>query len=112
CIALAFGAGGSAGTGGLEIWPLFGTTNQLLAGLTLLVLSVFLMKLGRPTLYTLIPFAFVLSMTIFALLIQLAGFWNQGRYFLVAMDLLILVATIWVALEALGALSKARRAKR
>ncbi len=112
CIALAFGAGGSGGTGGLEIWPLFGTTNQLLAGLTLLVLSVFLMKLGRPTRYTLIPFAFVLSMTIFALLIQLAGFWDQGRYFLAATDLLILVATIWVALEALGALSKARRAGR
>ena len=49
CLVLAFGAGGGAGTGGLVIWPLFGTTNQLLAGLTLLVLSVFLLKKGRPT---------------------------------------------------------------
>jgi carbon starvation protein len=109
CVALAFGAGGGAGTGGLAIWPLFGTTNQLLAGLTLLVLSVFLLKKGRPTIYTLAPMAFLLTMTILALLVQLAGFWQQERYFLVFMDLVILVVTIWVALEALGALMKARR---
>ncbi len=108
CLMLAFGAGGGAGTGGLEIWPLFGTTNQLLAGLTLLVLSVFLMKKGRPTIYTLVPFVFLLTMTIFALLVQLVGFWEQGRYFLVFLDVLILVATIWVALESLGALKRAR----
>ncbi len=109
CVALAFGAGGGAGTGGLAIWPLFGTTNQLLAGLTLLVLSVFLMKKGRPTVYTLVPMAFLLVMTILALLVQLAQFWRDGRYFLVFMDLVILVVTIWVALEALGALQRARR---
>ncbi|TVP56519.1 MAG: carbon starvation protein A [Gemmatimonadales bacterium] len=108
CLMLAFGAGGGAGTGGLEIWPLFGTTNQLLAGLTLLVLSVFLMKKGRPTIYTLVPFVFLLTMTLYALLVQLVGFWEQGRYFLVFLDVLILVATIWVALESLGALKRAR----
>ena len=108
CLMLAFGAGGGAGTGGLEIWPLFGTTNQLLAGLTLLVLSVFLMKKGRRTVFTLVPFVFLLTMTIFALLVQLVGFWEQGRYFLVFLDVLILVATIWVALESLGALKRAR----
>lgn len=109
CLALAFGAGGSAGAGGLAIWPLFGTTNQLLAGLTLLVLSVFLMKSGRRTVFTIVPFVFLLSMTIFALLVQLVGFWQNGRYFLAAMDVLILVATIWVALESLGALRTAKR---
>ena len=107
CLALAFGAGGGAGTGGLVIWPLFGTTNQLLAGLTLLVLSVFLLKLGRPTIYTLLPFAFLLTVTILALRDQLLGFWSQGQIFLVVMDVVILGATIWVALEALVALRRA-----
>jgi len=37
CLGLAFGAGGPSGEGGMLIWPLFGTTNQLLAGLTLLL---------------------------------------------------------------------------
>ena len=36
------------GAGGMRIWPLFGTTNQLLAGLTLLIVSLFLLRLRRP----------------------------------------------------------------
>ena len=106
CIALAFGAGGGAGTGGLVIWPLFGTTNQLLAGLTLLILSVILMKLGRGTVYTLVPMVFLLFMTFFALLVQLADFWRQGQYFLLGLDLLILGAAIWVGLEAVATLRR------
>ena len=108
CVVLAFGAGGSAGAGGLIIWPLFGTTNQLLAGLTLLVISVLLLKLGRPVVYTLVPMAFVLAMTALALLIQLAEFWSTGNYFLVFLDGLILVAAILVALEAFAALRRVR----
>jgi carbon starvation protein len=109
CIALAFGAGGGAGTGGMIIWPLFGTTNQLLAGLTLLVISVLLLKLGRPVKYTLIPLTFLLIMATWALIIQLAQFWRNQQYFLVFMDVLILGATILVALEAVAALQKARK---
>jgi carbon starvation protein len=109
CIALAFGAGGGAGTGGMVIWPLFGTTNQLLAGLTLLVVSVYLLKLGRPTLYTVAPLSFLMVMAIAALLVQLRAFWIAGSYFLVVLDVLILVAAVWVALEALAALQRARR---
>jgi len=112
CLVLAFGAGSGAGTGGLVIWPLFGTTNQLLAALTLVVLSVYLMKQRRPTVYTLVPFAFLITMTILALLVQLRGFWDTGRYVLVVMDIVILAATIWVALEALGALGRTRRENR
>ena len=109
CVALAFGAGGAAGSGGLAIWPLFGTTNQLLAGLTLLVISVMLVKLGRPAVFTLLPMVFLLLMTIAALLYQLWGFYDQGNWLLVVMDLVILVAAIWVALEAMAAFQKARR---
>jgi carbon starvation protein len=112
CLILAFGAGQGAGTGGLVIWPLFGTTNQLLAALTLVVLSVFLMKKGRPTVYTLVPFVFLITMTIMALLVQLRGFWETGRYVLVLMDIVILAATIWVALEALAALRRARNGEK
>jgi carbon starvation protein len=108
CVVLAFGAGGGAGAGGMVIWPLFGTTNQLLAGLTLLVVSVLLLKMRRPVVYTLVPMSFVLVMSALALLVQLNGFWNSGDYFLVFMDALILAATILVALEAFAALKRAR----
>jgi carbon starvation protein len=112
CLLLAFGAGGGAGTGGLVIWPLFGTTNQLLAALTLLVLSVFLMKLGRKSRYTLIPFAFLITMATLALIVQLRQFWGQERYVLVGLGFVILVAAIFVALESIGALWGAHAARR
>ena len=109
CIALAFGAGGASGTGGMMIWPLFGTTNQLLAGLTLLVVSLMLLKLGRPVWFTLLPMAFLLTMTIVALLFQLWGFFMAGNWLLVFMDLLILVAAFMVALEAMSAFMQEKR---
>ena len=109
CIALAFGAGEGGGTGGLEIWPLFGTTNQLLAALTPLILSVMLLKRRRGTIYTLVPFAFLVTMTVWALLVQLRGYWEAGNIPLVAIDIVILITAIWVGLEALGALNRSRK---
>ena len=49
----------AGGKGGLILWPLFGTTNQLVAGVTLLVVSVWLRRQGRPVVYTLVPMIFV-----------------------------------------------------
>ncbi|MBK1872870.1 carbon starvation protein A [Marinobacter sp. 1-3A] len=108
CLALAFGAGGADGSGGLLIWPLFGTTNQLLAGLTLLVVTVMLVRKGSPTFYTLAPLVFVLAMSLFALLIQLKGFYDKADWFLFTMDLVVLVAAIFVTLECIAALKRAK----
>ena len=111
CLLLAFGAGGGGG-GGLIIWPLFGTSNQLLGALTLMVMTVFLTKLGRATWVTIVPLTFLIVMTIPALLIQLRQFWIAGNYLLIVMDLLILVASILVALEGMSAIGRARRERR
>lgn len=108
CLLLAFGAGGADGSGGLIIWPLFGTTNQLLAGLTLLVITVMLVRLKRPMWYTLAPLCFLLVMTILALLLQLRTFWNQGNMFLLVLDIVVLIAAIMVAMECAAALKRSR----
>ncbi|OEY65511.1 carbon starvation protein A [Marinobacter sp. X15-166B] len=108
CLALAFGAGGADGSGGLLIWPLFGTTNQLLAGLTLLVITVMLVRRGSPTFFTLAPLVFVLTMTLYALLIQLKGFYDKGDWFLLGLDLVVLFAAILVTLECVSALKRAK----
>src|SRR5699024_6319638 len=60
CLLLAFGAGGASGSGGLLIWPLFGTTNQLLAGLTLLVIAVMLVRRRINTGIVVWPLTFLL----------------------------------------------------
>jgi len=92
------------------IWPLFGTTNQLLAGLTLLVISVMLVKQGRPTIYTLVPMVFVVAMSFVAALYQLWDLYTSGNYFLVAVDLLIVVTAVFVMLEAGSAFMREKRA--
>jgi carbon starvation protein len=105
CLALAFGAGAD-GAGGMIIWPLFGTTNQLLAGLTLSIISVILIRQGRPAVFTAVPLAFLLTMSIYALLVQLGQFYAQKNWLLLVMDIVILLAALWVALEAAIAMGR------
>lgn len=106
CLALAFGAGGASGSGGLIIWPLFGSTNQILAGLTLLVVSVMLIKLGRPAKYTMIPMVFVLITASWAALIKLKEFWIAGNWLLVTIDMIVVITTFMVILEAASVISR------
>ncbi len=108
CLLLAFGAGGADGSGGMIIWPLFGTTNQLLAGLTLLVITVMLVHLRRPMWYTLAPLCFLLVMTVTALIFQLRTFYEQQNWFLLGLDIVVLVAAILVAMECAAALKRHR----
>jgi len=111
CMLLAFGAGGASGSGGLIIWPLFGSTNQILAGLTLLVISVMLMKYGRPARYTMLPMIFVLVTSSWAALIKLKEFYEAENWLLVTIDVIVVITTFLVILEAASVISKIRREK-
>ena len=51
----------------LEFWTLFGASNQLLAALTLLSITVWLYKARRRIAFTLLPMLFVLAITLWAL---------------------------------------------
>lgn len=69
----------ATGAGGFKtFWTLFGSSNQLLAALTLLGISVWLRRTGRPCWYTVLPMIFVFAITVWALLAQTLGFW-AGR---------------------------------
>lgn len=48
------------------IWPVFGATNQLLAGLALLAVTVWLKRTGRSWLFAGIPMVFMVGMTLTA----------------------------------------------
>ena len=54
----------------LKFWVLFGSSNQLLAALTLLGVTVWLAKSGRAWWFTAAPMAFVMIITVWALLRQ------------------------------------------
>ncbi|HAY46140.1 MAG TPA: carbon starvation protein A [Gammaproteobacteria bacterium] len=112
CLVLAFGAGGTEGNGGMTIWPLFGSTNQILAGMTLLVLSVMLIKKKRPALVTLIPMVFVLCMSALASTIIFMQFLRAGNYLLMAINAVVLITSLLVVLESLSVISKERAKQR
>ncbi|MDO5492434.1 MAG: carbon starvation protein A [Nesterenkonia sp.] len=110
-LALTFSQGGD-GSGGLLIWPLFGTTNQLMAALTLVILTIMLMRKGRPFLPVLIPGLFVLVMSAWAAFVQLGTFFRDGEWLLLSIDVAIIVAAAWVLVEAVIAMSRARHLPR
>jgi carbon starvation protein len=51
-------------------WSLFGTSNQLLAALSLLAITVWLKRMGKPIWYVVVPMVFVMAVTVVALAIQ------------------------------------------
>ena len=50
-----------------KFWTLFGASNQLLAALTLLAITVWLHQARRRIAFTLLPMLFVLTITLWAL---------------------------------------------
>lgn len=75
------------------VWPLFGTANQLLAALVLLVLTVWLLRRKKNYLWTLLPMAFMLSMTVWSL-VQLIVLYKLSLIGGICALLLLLAALI------------------
>jgi carbon starvation protein len=98
----------AGGKGGLILWPLFGTTNQLVASVTLLIVSVWLQKLGRPIVYTLAPMLFVGTATAIAMFGELQGYYANfdQQWLLAGIGSLILALDFWVVYEGLRMLTR------
>jgi carbon starvation protein len=107
-LALVLAVTQAGGKGGLILWPLFGTTNQLLAGVTLLVVSIWLRRAGRPYVYTLVPMLLVAAATVSAMISEVRGYFVDQNWLLAAMGTLILACDIWVILEGTRVLVAAR----
>jgi len=97
---------------GLALWQLFGTVNQLLAGLALLVVTLYLYQRGRNYWLTGLPMLFMLGSTLVAMLSNLRSFqaqWSEGGAILFIVGSILLILAVWLAYEALGALRRFRR---
>ncbi|MGQ9881712.1 MAG: carbon starvation CstA family protein [Armatimonadota bacterium] len=93
---------------GSILWQLFGASNQLLAGLSLLVVSLYLRALGRPVLYTATPMVFMLTVTVSALAWSMVAFWRQGNWLLLGIGGGILALALWLVKEAVDTLRQPR----
>ena len=110
CMMLAFGvsAGNYPGDGGSLIWPVFGGTNQILASMTLLLISIYLMRLGRTPKYILAPMVFILAMAFWASTWYIVRHYQTEQWALVIIEVLVMITSVMVILEALSVIAKLR----
>jgi len=93
---------------GLFLWTLFGTTNQILAGLTLLTVTIYLYRKKKPILYTMLPMLLVLGATISGMVMGIIKAINQQQWTVAAVGAVIFMLAGWVLLEALIVVNKVR----
>lgn len=92
-----------------KLWPLFGATNQLLAGLSLVVVTLWMYATGRRWIYLGVPMVLVLSISALSMALSLADYLAKGDYLLLVAGSLVLALEIWIVLEASAALRRLRR---
>ena len=85
---------------GWVLWPIFGASNQMLAALTLMVLTLYFWQRKKPILPLLIPMIFILLITISSLFIK-AGQFLESNLFLFGLDILLIVLIGWMIIEGL-----------
>lgn len=91
------------------IWPLFGATNQMLAGLALLTITVYLVKKNKPIGYTMIPMIFMIIMTTWGMVANFRSYLAAGNMLLTVINGLIILLELWMIVEAVTVLSKSRQ---
>jgi len=87
------------GQGAFTLWPLFGCTNQLLAGLSLLVLTVYLAKKKYPIYFTMIPMILMVGLSAYALFIQVNRFYQSRNFLLFSIGIIVLILEVWMVVE-------------
>lgn len=102
----------AAGTGGLILWPLFGATNQLLAGLAFMVLVFYLWRRGKPVFFAALPMLAMLLMPAWALLWQMfnvdSGWFHKEQWLLFGFGAVITALQIWMVIEGFLLLPKVK----
>ncbi len=99
---------GSMRQAGWVLWPIFGASNQMLAALTLMVLTLYYWQKKRPILPLLIPMFFVMGITITALVANAIQFYGQNSI-LFGLTIILMGLIIWMAYEGVNKVLEIRR---
>lgn len=71
------------------LWPIFGTANQMLAALSLLAVSSWLLLRKRKALFTLLPAVFMMATTLASLGILFRQYLRQKNFILLGADIVL-----------------------
>lgn len=105
----------NAGKGGLILWPLFGATNQLLGGLSFLVIAFYLWRRGIAVWFVVLPMIFMLVVPMWAMVWQVfigetnAPSWiSEGKWLLVSIAITTMILEVWMVIEAIKLFPRAK----
>jgi len=88
------------------IWPIFGSSNQLLAGLALLGATAWLAHMGKKYAVTLYPMIFMIAVTVVALITMVFQNFAKGSYLLGCVSVVLLILAGFVVNEGIQAINK------
>jgi carbon starvation protein len=92
------------GTGGFILWPLFGATNQLLAGLAFMVTAFYLLRRNKPVWFIVVPMILMIVMPAWAMSWQMfnaeTGWARNGQYLLAGVGGVTMLLQAWMVVEA------------
>lgn len=96
---LAF-CSGANGSGALQLWPLFGAVNQLLAAVTLMIATLYLKKQGgKKWIVTGIPCLFMSVITLWSAIENQIHFIQSDNYLLSFLGAIILISALIIFVE-------------
>ena len=112
-ILLAFWNVSDPGSGatrqaGWVLWPIFGASNQMLAALTLMVLSLYYWQKKKPILPLLIPMVFIMVVTFTVLVSNAINFYGHNGI-LFGLTILLMGLIIWMVFEGVNKVLEIRR---
>ncbi|MBR4220809.1 MAG: carbon starvation protein A, partial [Victivallales bacterium] len=94
---------------GAAIWPVFGSANQLMAAMTLLGITLYLLRNKLRWLFAFIPMLFMLVVSVWALIKLIFDRSKDGNWMLVCVGLFLLVMSVLLAVFASRILLKSKQ---
>jgi len=93
---------------GWVLWPIFGASNQMLAALTLMVLTLYYWQKKKPFLPLLIPMLVIMIVTFSALLANAVRFYGVNGILFI-LNLILITLIIWMIYEGFNKVLEIRR---
>ena len=99
---------GATSQAGWVLWPIFGASNQMLAALTLMVLTLYYWQKKKPILPLLIPMVFIMVVTFTVLVSNAINFYGHNGI-LFGLTILLMGLIIWMVFEGVNKVLEIRR---
>ena len=98
---------GEARQAGGILWPIFGASNQMLAALTLMVLTIYYWQKRKPILPLFIPMIIVMLIALSALVVNALTFFGNNNI-LFFLTLMLIALILWMMYEGINKIIQLR----